>query len=103
MSEPQNVLPTKEQFTEQLNSVFRADLGEGRSMDLLLFKLDSGVSTPIQEAYSLMFRAPVDAPPAQNVYTLEHEKLGKMDLFLVPVKKKEDGLYYEAVFNHLLV
>jgi hypothetical protein len=103
MSEPGNELPTREQFSEQLDTVFRADLGDGRVIDLQFFKLDAGVSNSIQEAFSLMFRAPVDAPPVQNIYSLEHDKLGKMDLFLVPIKKRDDGLYYEAVFNHLLV
>lgn len=85
-----------------MNSVFKADLGDGRMTDLVLFRMDAGVTNSIQEAYSLMFRAPLDAPHHQNVYRLDHEKLGTFDLFLVPVKKKEDGLYYEAVFNNLL-
>jgi hypothetical protein len=50
-----------------------------------------------------LFRAPLDAPPFQNMFHLEHEKLGVMDLFLVPVKQKEDCLVFEAVFNHLVV
>lgn len=103
MSETQVELPTKEQFSEQLDSTFRASLDDGQVLDLHFFKLDSTISNSIQEAFSLMFRAPVDAPPFQNMFRLEHDKLGAMDLFLVPVKKEEDGLYYEAVFNRLLV
>jgi hypothetical protein len=103
MSEIKVELPTKEQFSEQLNSTFRANLDDGQVIDLQFFKLESTISNPVQEAFSLMFRAPVDAPPFQNMFRLEHEKLGAMELFLVPVKKKDDGLYYEAVFNRLLV
>jgi hypothetical protein len=36
------------------------------------------------------------------MFRLEHDKIGAIDLFLVPVRKDEQGLYYEAVFNRLL-
>ncbi len=38
----------------------------------------------------------------QDMFSLANENLGQMDLFLVPVRKDEDGLYYEAVFNHIV-
>jgi hypothetical protein len=28
--------------------------------------------------------------------------LGKMELFLVPIKRDDQGLYFEAILNHLL-
>lgn len=103
MSETVVTLPTKDQFLEHVDSKFKARLDDGQVFDFHFFKLDTTISNNIQEAFSLLFRAPLEMPPFQNMFHLEHEKLGDMDLFLVPVRKKEDCLVFEAVFNRLLV
>lgn len=103
MSEAAVVLPSKEQFTAHVDSTFRARVADGQAFDFQLFKLESTISNNIQEAFSLLFKAPLDTPPFQNIFRLEHESLGEMDLFLVPVKQKEDCYVFEAVFNRLLV
>ena len=103
MSESVVVLPSKDQFAEQVDSLFKARLEDGQVFDFHLFKLDPTISNKIQEAFSLLFRAPLDTPPFQNLFHLEHEKLGEMDLLLVPVRQKDDCLIFEAVFNRLLV
>lgn len=78
------------------------DLNDGSGFEMTLVKCDEIVSNEIQENFSLLFRAPLEAPSFQSIYRLTHEGLGTMDLFLVPVKQDGSGLYYEAVFNHLL-
>lgn len=88
---------------ENLDSNFRASLEDGQAFDFQLFKLEPGISNKIQDAFSLLFRAPLETPPFQNLFHVEHEKLGAMDLFLVPVRRKEDCYVFEAVFNRLLV
>ena len=103
MTEAVVTLPSKEQFTEYLDSMFVARLEDGQNFNLQLFRLDSSISNKMQESFSLLFRAPLDTPPFQNTFHIEQEKLGKMDLFLVPVEKKEDCIVFEAVFNRLLV
>jgi hypothetical protein len=96
-------LPSKEQFSGQVDSTFKARLDDGSSFELHLFKLETTISNNIQEAFSLLFRAPLDIPPFQNVFQIEHDELGAFELFLVPIKKKDDCLVFEAVFNNLLV
>lgn len=103
MSEAVVTLPTKEQFSEQVRTTFKGRLDDGQVFDFELFKVESTISNNIQEAFSLLFRAPLEIPPFQNVFHLEHEKMGEMDLFLVPVRQKDDCLVFEAVFNRLLV
>ena len=95
-------LPTYDEFTAQLNSRFRLHIDSDNSVDAFLVESNSVVTNEVQQGFSLMFRAPSEAPPVQNTYRLEHERLGAMDLFLVPVRKDDDGLYYEAIFSHLL-
>ena len=56
----------------------------------------------IQECFSLVFKAPIDAPQVQALYRLSHPVIGTADIFLVPFKKTDEGLFYEAVFNRLI-
>ncbi len=103
MSETRGELPNKEQFLAHVDSTFRATLDDGQIIDLRFLRLDPGISTPTQESFSLIFKVPLDTPPVQGLFHLEHDKLDAIDLFLVPVNQKEDGLIFEAVINRLLV
>jgi hypothetical protein len=50
--------------------------------------------------FSVVFRASEDIYLPQQIYRVEHEKMGTLDLFLVPIgPDKEGGMRYEAVFN----
>ena len=94
-------LPDKQGFAGQVDSLFRASLDEGPMVEMSLVKLTEIVCSDVQENFSLLFRSPIDIPPEQGIYRMEHESLGPMDIFLVPVKLDETGLYFEAVFNNL--
>jgi len=49
--------------------------------------------------FSLIFRSPPAAALPQRIYRLQHEQLGALDLFLVPIGPDEAGMCYEAVFT----
>ena len=51
------------------------------------------------EQFSLIFKGPPDMPLYQQTYALEHEEMGEVALFLVPVGQQDDGMLYEAFFN----
>lgn len=102
MTETSGQLPTKDDLSAVVNSIFTMKLPDGSSTELFLLSLDEIVSNSVQETFALQFRAPSATPAAQGTYRLAHEKLGTMDLFLVPVKRDDAGLYFEAVFNHFL-
>lgn len=61
----------------------------------LRFPTLQGVRPP----FSLMFVAqhPVILP--QQLYRMEHEALGALSIFLVPVGKDAAGISYQATFN----
>jgi len=99
MSENPAQLPSKQEFLGASNTVFEANDGEGNKFEISLVSVDEIVSNEFQENFSLLFRAGTDAGVQQGIYHLRHKDLGAMDLFLVPVKKDETGLYLEAVFN----
>jgi hypothetical protein len=49
--------------------------------------------------FSLVFVAKDPRVLPQRLYRLEHEELGDLSIFLVPIAKDKDGVSYQAVFN----
>ena len=49
--------------------------------------------------FSILFRGPKDANLPQGVYKIEQDKMGTVELFLVPIMPDEKGSLYESVFN----
>ena len=92
---------TEAMFAENLNTKFRVQ-GLPREIELELIELTSLSSTPNQVQFSIWFQGPADVYLPQQIYGLDHERLGRLDLFLVPVGKNEDGFQYEAVFNRMV-
>jgi len=93
---------TQRQFTENIGTVFRFPWAEGQVIDLTLAEVVDHGSTDRQQQFSLIFHGPVDAPPRQGIYQLQHSSLGALDLFLVPVARDATGLAYEAVINRFV-
>lgn len=89
-------------FTENLNTLFQLTPEGGTALEAELVEVKPGRSTSRQEQFALLFRAPQDAPVQQGMFHLEHDKIPAADLFLTPVRKDEQGLYYEAIFNRML-
>ena len=89
-------------FANNLKTTFRAILVDGTIIEMELVEVIDRKSTPRQEQFSLMFRAPVDTPAEQQTFRLEHDQLESGDLFLVPVAKNEKEVYFQAVFNRLI-
>ncbi len=52
------------------------------------------------ERFSVFFVGPRDPFFPQQVYRLEHERMGEFELFPVPVAGDEKSFRYEAVFNY---
>ena len=95
-------LPGKAEFKAELNAGFRATGERGSEFDLKLIEVDGHISDERQENFSLLFRAPITMPPEQGIYQMTNETLGELDIFIVPIRNDDDGLYFQAVFNQLL-
>jgi hypothetical protein len=89
-------------FASRVNSRFRLIVGPEAVMEMDLIEFTSGSKSSHHEAFSIVFRAPVDAPLEQRIYRLEHESMGAFELFLVPIGKSPEGVRYEAVFNRVI-
>jgi hypothetical protein len=91
-------------FVPCLGTEFRiADEPDGAmALELVEAKhLPSQPGTPRPAPFSLIFRGPQDRPLDQRIYTLEHDQLGRLEIFLVHIGPGTDGrgLNYQAIFN----
>jgi hypothetical protein len=90
---------TQEIFKENLNSSFKLPLSEEQSLALELIECNDLGSSETQEQYSLILRGDDKHYLPQMTYDLQHEKLGTVSLFLVPIRKDANGFCYEAIIN----
>ncbi|HTQ10812.1 MAG TPA: hypothetical protein VMI31_12120 [Fimbriimonadaceae bacterium] len=49
--------------------------------------------------FILIFKAPAEAALGQGTYALDHEALGRLEIFLVPIGVTPDSRTYQAIFN----
>jgi hypothetical protein len=93
---------TRSSFSEQLNSKFQLFIEAETAVEIELVEVEQRRSTPRQEQFSVVFRMPASVPARQGVYRMKHDNLGEFEIFLVPYKREQDSIYFEAFFNRLL-
>jgi hypothetical protein len=95
-------------FSQNLNTMFRVPEA---MLNLLLIRVtDNSVScekspaTCGRESFSLLFRASTRTRPIkQRTYLFEHDQMGSFKMFIVPVGRVGKMVYYEAVFNRIVI
>ena len=92
----------REEFDEVLNTEFRIPVENSDPLKLELYEIVEALSTPTQEQFALHFRGPLEMPFPQAIRLLEHDTMGKLTLFLVPIGRNEEGMIYEAAFNRFI-
>jgi hypothetical protein len=94
---------TQADFSEHLNTKFRVLAEAPRPVELELIEVKGWTTQPEEqqgmERFSLIFSGPSDIFMPQNLYRLAHERMGELDIFLVPIAPESGGFRYEAVFN----
>jgi hypothetical protein len=93
-------------FSECVGSKFRIHPGSAEPLEVELIeahqlpsKSVGGGPQRMREPFSLVFRGPKDRLLPQKIYKIEQEKLGTLELFLVPIGPDQEGQRFEAVFN----
>lgn len=94
-----NELPARDDFLQHLNTKFRLFFDGEQSAEVELTEVSEIKERSGYGAFSLVFIAPKTVPPVQRQYRLEHDALGKMELFIAPFEENEKGFAFEAVFN----
>ena len=89
-----------ESFSGRVGEKFRVRLDSGDEVDFELIEASGvGGDENKRPPFSLVFRVPEGAVPLQQVFRLEHDEMGALDLFLVPLAPHEGGARCEAVFT----
>ena len=88
-------------FSEQLHTQFRL-LREGlEPLTLELIEVREADPSPKIELFSLHFLGPAAPHMPQQIHALEHDKLGRMEIFLTAIAGDAQGITYESVFHRL--
>jgi hypothetical protein len=93
---------TRDSLSDQLNTKFRIGVAPEQVVELELVEVEAHGDVPGQtERFSAYFRGPLELFLPQSIYRMEHERLSEMEIFIVPIRKDGEGIYYEAVFNRM--
>ena len=92
---------TKEHWSIHIGETFALEPENLAPLELTLVEVTSfgrqrGLN---REAYSLLFRGPMQPIQQQKIFTLSNSNMGKLDIFLVPLGPDAEGMRYEAVFT----
>ena len=94
---------TEAEFSRHLNTDFDLSFGDEQlQLRLVAVKpyLPQATEQSGMERFSVFFDGVLDRYLPQRMYRLTHEAMGEIDIFLVPIEKKESAFRYEAVFNY---
>jgi hypothetical protein len=95
---------SRSDFAPWIGTEFRVTTEPGTAITIELVEasaLTARAHLPRPEPFSLIFRGVNCRPLDQRIHTLEHDRLGRLEIFLVPIGLGADGNgpYYQAIFN----
>lgn len=93
-------LLTLEHFAGCVNETFAVEF-DGMQMEFVLVEARplTGHREAARAPFSLLFRnaAPIVFP--QQIFSMHHQRVGQVGIFLVPIAQERAGFLYQAVFN----
>ena len=97
---------THADFTACLGESFRLHGPESRSYELeltsaQLLSRDNSLASSLRkrDPFALIFHLSDGSYLPQQIYSLEHARLGELDIFLVPIGPDKKGMRFEAIFT----
>lgn len=92
----------KSDFEPYVKQTFLVKTETSATFEVELVEISDNSNSEI-ESFSLIFRGPKEYILPQSIYKITNEKKGNFELFLVPINSnKNDGTYYQSVFNRLV-
>ena len=98
-----------ESLASLVKTRFRVWVGANDALELELYEATpprttraGGGPEAVYECFSLLFLGPADRLLPQGSYAFECERVGRFDLFIVPIGRDASGVRYEATFNRLI-
>lgn len=90
----------RDEFIEQLNTTFEINFTPDIVKDAELIQVSELQEMGPYESFTITLLVPEDCPIYQQIYGIDHAKMGHLELFLVPSGKDEKGTTYVSVFNY---
>jgi hypothetical protein len=91
----------KAAFARHMNTAFRAQASGSGSVDLKLIRI-SDLARKKTAGFSLLFDGVRGKVLSQDVYSFQHDEMGKFSLLLVPVvTARRNQPQYEVIINKL--
>jgi hypothetical protein len=95
---------TEKEFSQHVNTKFRVNLDADNGLDLELVEVRGYMSKHNEqtgmERFSVYFQGPGEPYLPQKSYTVQHDQMGEVEIFIVPIGKTDAGFRYESVFNY---
>ena len=88
-------------FAQEVGSCFVLKGADEQTVDLELADVSELKERPHQSSFALVFLTPKSSAVEQGLHDLQHERLGEMQIFLVPIGMIDERMKLEAVFNFL--
>lgn len=94
---------TPETFIPHIGTPFGLAAAHGPDLVATLTEVDAASASPaaVPRSFSLAFEAAPGHPSGQGTYAVRHPRLGRFDLFVVPVGRPGPVRTYQAVISHL--
>jgi len=90
---------THEAFVQNVNTKFHVSANDTNQVELALAEVSELKQFKAHEQFAVVFRGPLDLFMGQGMRSFDHDKLGRFELFIVPIRQDREGYYYEAVFS----
>lgn len=96
---PDLELLTAADFAPHVHERFRIAPDGGAPFELELIEVAEADDGGARRQFSLVFRGGPSPPLPQRIYPVEHDRLGRLEIFLVPLGPDGEGQRYQAVFT----
>jgi hypothetical protein len=93
-------LLTYDDFAPQLDQIFKLAGPEHTETPLTLVEAEPGrPRADARTPFTLVFRSATAQVLPQQLYTLDNAAMGRLEIFLVPLREAAGGIDYAATFN----
>ena len=86
-------------FAQLLHERFRLYPAGAAPFEVELIEVSETDQGSARRQFSLVFRGGPAPPLPQRIHAVEHDRLARLEIFLVPLGPDAEGQRYEAVFT----
>jgi len=92
---------TADVFSARIGDRFRLHVTPDHAIEVELIEATVLGSRPGKgrTPFSILFRGPMTPVLPQRIYPMDHDAMGRLDIFLVPIGPRDGGMAYEAIFT----